>query len=560
MKHISYEPEGFGSFGEMLEAAKEKAAGRIAFRYRIGEEIREISYAEFCHDVSSLLSALKHMGIDGCHTACLAENRYEWINTYLTVLCSTGVFVPVDREMTENEIINILVHSDSEIIFCSGLYEELIRNNLDGLRNIRYVVCYDRTEDEGIFLSFESLRNRGELLLANGAEDKESGESKRDPDSKCMLVYTSGTTGTPKGVMLSENGIISCIINGLKLCRPEGCCLSMLRYSHAYEAVCGLLGSIHSHVTICINESPRAVNTNLKFYKPTYIYTVPAFLEAIYQRIWKNAEEHGKKRMLKSMLTAAKTVKKVRLGTGKGLFSSLHRAFGGELKKIICGGAPLRAEVAEFFEAAGIKVINGYGLTEYSPLVSVNPDSQSDPLTVGLPLPGTEINIVDPQRDDNGEIYVKGPGMMLGYYKNPEETAKTITEDGWLITGDRGRIREDGRLVISGRSKDLIVFSNSRIIHPEEIEEHIYKLDYVKEVVVYGIREETGIRELCAEVYMDPDKQAGDIIEQTEILRRDITELLAPLPFYKQVSQIVIRPQEFPKTTSNKIKRDGLGL
>ena len=557
MKYKAYEPKIFESFGEMLDIAKSSAGGRIAFRYRTGDMIREVNYAEFCHDVYSLLFALKEKSVDTCHIACLSENRYEWINTYLTALCSKGVFVPIDREMTEDEIINVLTHSDSEVIFCSGLYEELIRNNLGRLVNVRYIVCYDRTEDEDIFLSFESLRNRGELLLANRTEGE---TDNRDPASACMLVYTSGTTGAPKGVMLSEDGIISCVINGLKLCKLEGSCLSMLRYSHAYEAVCGLLGSIHSHVTVCINESPRAINTNLRSYKPTYIYTVPAFLEAIYQRIWKNAEENGKKNMLKSMLMTAKAAKKLRVGAGKGLFASLHRAFGGELKKIICGGAPLRAEVAEFFTAAGIQVINGYGLTEYSPLVAVNPDSRSDYRTVGIPLDGTEIDIVDPQRDDNGEIYVRGPGMMLGYYKNPEETARTLTEDGWLVTGDRGRIREDGRLVISGRSKDLIVFSNSRIIHPEEIEEHIYKLDYVKEVVVYGIREESGVRELCAEIYMDPDKQMGDIIEQTEILRRDITKLLAPLPFYKQVSQIVIRPQEFPKTTSNKIKRDGLGL
>ncbi|MBQ3183192.1 MAG: AMP-binding protein [Clostridia bacterium] len=557
MKHKLYETKSFDSVGEMLNIAKEKAAGHIAFRYRINDMIREVNYAEFCHDVYSLLSALRELGVDGTHIACLSENRYEWINVYLTVLCSRGVFVPVDREMTEDEIINILSHSDSEVIFCSGLYEELIRNNLDRLTGIKYVISFDRTEDEDNFLSFEELRNRGEVLFVNGSEEN---EEKRTSDSMCMLIYTSGTTGTPKGVMLSENSIISCVSNGLKLCKLEGSCLSLLRYSHAYEAVCGLLGSIHSQVTICINESPRAVNTNFKFYKPTYIYTVPAFLEAIYQRIWQNAEEQGKKARLKSMLAAAKTAKKLKIEAGKGLFVSLHRAFGGALKKIICGGAPLRAEVAEFFEAAGIQVINGYGLTEYSPLVAVNPDSRSDHRTVGIPLPDTEIDIVDPQRDGNGEIYVKGPGIMIGYYKNPDRTAKVITEEGWLITGDRGRIREDGRLVISGRSKDLIVFSNSRIVHPEEIEEHIYKLDYVKEVVVYGIREEGGIRELCAEVYMDPDKQTGDIVEQTEKLRRDITELLSPMPLYKQISQIVIRPQEFPKTTSNKIKRDGLGL
>ncbi len=557
MKHKLYEPENFSGIVEMLNIAKEKAAGHIAFRYRINDMIREVNYAEFCHDVYSLLYALREKGIDDRHIACLSENRYEWINTYLTVLCSRGVFVPVDREMTEDEIINILSHSDSEVIFCSGLYEKLIKKNIDRLVNIRYVISYDRTEDEDNFLSFEVLRNRGEVILANSTDE---GMVIRDPDSMCMIIYTSGTTGTPKGVMLSENSIISCVINGLKLCKLEGVCLSLLRYSHAYEAVCGILGSIHSHVTVCINESPRAINTNFKFYKPTYIYTVPAFLEAIYQRIWKNAEDQGKKTRLKALLATAKTAKKVNINTGKGLFASLHKAFGGEIMKIICGGAPLRTEVAEFFQAAGIQIINGYGLTEYSPLVAVNPDNQSNPRTVGIPLPNTEIDIVNPQRDDNGEIYVKGPGIMLGYYKNPEETSKAITEDGWLITGDRGRLIEDGKLIISGRSKDLIIFSNSRIVHPEEIEEHIYRLDYVKEVVVYGIREESGIRELCAEIYMDPDKQTEDIVEQTEILRHDITKLLAPLPPYKQVSQIVIRPQEFPKTTSNKIKRDGLGI
>ncbi len=557
MKRRSYEPQAVESISEILKIANSTVPGHIAFCYRANDMITEVSYAEFCHDVYSLLYVLRELNIDSSHIACLSENRYEWINTYLTVLCSKGVFVPVDREMTEDEIINILDHSDSEIIFCSGLYEELIRNNLDKLSKIKYVISFDRTEDEDNFLSFEALRYKGEMLLASMGE---TDEDKRDPASMCMLIYTSGTTGTPKGVMLSENNIIYSVINGLKLCRLEGRCLSLLRYSHAYEAVCGILGSIHSHVTVCINESPRAINTNFKFYKPTYIYTVPAFLEAIYQRVWKNAEAQGKKALLKAILTASKAAKKIKIDAGKGIFSSLSAAFGGKLKTIICGGAPLRAEVAEFFEAAGIKVINGYGLTEYSPLVAVNPDRHSDHHTVGFPLDGTEINIVDPQRDDNGEIYVRGNGIMLGYYKNPEETAKVITDDGWLITGDRGRIREDGRLVISGRSKDLIVFSNSRIIHPEEVEEHIYKLDYVKEVVVYGVREEGGIRELCAEVYMDPEKQSGDIIEQTEILKRDITKLLSPLPPYKQVSQIVVRPQEFPKTTSNKIKRDGLGL
>ncbi|MBR6514863.1 MAG: AMP-binding protein [Clostridia bacterium] len=557
MNYKQHSVEEFDSIYKMLSAARSRTGGHIAFQYRSGDTVHQINYAEFCHDVASLHRSLCELDSDCCHIACIAENRYEWINTYLTVLSSAGVFVPVDRDTTENEILNVLIHSDSEIVFCSGLYEPLLKNNLDKLDRVRYIICFDREDDEDKFLSFEQLRGRGEVLLAT---DPDFDFRRRDPEDMCMITYTSGTTGVPKGIMLSEKAILSCLNNALRLCRLEGSCLSLLRYSNAYENIGGILGSIYSRTTVCINESPRAINTNLKYYKPTYIFTVPAFLEAIYQRIWKKAEEQGKKTRLRSYITAAKTAKKVKISAGKSIFSSLHKAFGGNLEKIICGGAPLRAEVAEFFETAGIKIINGYGLAEYSTLVAVNPDSACDVTTVGFPLEDTEISIVDPQRDDNGEIYVRGPGMMLGYYKNPEESAKVMTEDGWLITGDRGRIRNDGRLIISGRSTNLIIFSNSRIVHPEEIEEYIYKIDYVKEVVVYGIREEGGVRELCAEIYMDPDKHSADILEQTEILRRDITDLLSPLPLYKQVSQIVIRPQEFPKTTNDKIKRDGVGI
>ena len=556
MKYKLHEIQEFTSVGQLLDNIG-KGGGNIAFRYRINENIYEISYGEFCHDIRSLKAAIASLGIDNTHIACLSENRYEWINTYLCVLSSQGVFVPVDRNMTDDEIVNILIHSDSEVLFCSGLYEDMIRNNIDRLDKIKYIISFDRKDDEDKFLSFEALRHHGELMLAS---DPGFSAEQRDPEDMCMLIYTSGTTDRPKGVMLSERNIISCLYSGLQLCKLEGNCLSLLPYSHVYSAICEILGSICCKATICINESPRLVNTNFKFYKPTYLYTVPAFLEAVYQRIWKNVEGGGKKIMMKALLKTSKTAKKLKIDASKPLFASLHKAFGGKLKKIICGGAPLRAEVAELFEVAGIKIINGYGLAEYSSLVSVNPDTACNCHTVGIPIPGTEIDIVNPQRDDNGEIYVRGPGIMLGYYKDPQETAKIINTEGWLITGDRGRINDKGHLIISGRSKDLIVFSNARIIHPEEIEEYIYKLDYVKEVVVYGIREESGIRELCAEIYMDPDKQVGDIIEQTEKLRKDIFKLLGPLPTYKQVSQIVIRPQEFPKTTSNKIKRDGLGL
>ncbi|MBR4881221.1 MAG: AMP-binding protein, partial [Clostridia bacterium] len=328
-----HEISEFNSIGEMLEIAR-SAGGHIAFSYRTNDTIRHISYAEFCHDVSSLLFAVNELGIDNCHIACLAENRYEWINTYLTVLCSRGVFVPIDREMTEDEIVNILIHSDSEVLFCSGLYEPLIQANKDKLDNIKYVISFDREEDEENFLSFELLRHRGEMRLAG---EEEPLFEAREPDEMAMLVYTSGTADNPKGVMLSEKSIISCVKGGLRLCKLEGCALSLLRYSHAYSAVCEILGNIYSRTTICINESPKSINTNFNLYEPTHIYTVPAFLEAMYQRIWKNADELGKKKMLQNYITVSKHARKINLDAGKSIFTSLHKALGGKLNKIICG-------------------------------------------------------------------------------------------------------------------------------------------------------------------------------------------------------------------------------
>lgn len=558
MKHKLYDIIEFETIAEMLEITRQKAGGKAAFRFKEKEIIHEVSYGEFSQDVYSLLAALAEIGITGSHIACLSENRYEWINCFLTALVSDNVFIPIDRELCFDDIINVLEHSDTEVLFCSGQYEELISDMLHGLDKIKYIISFDREKSEGSFLCFRELLERGEELTARSEQKK---SELRSPDSAAMIIYTSGTTGMAKGVMLSEKNIVSCIRYGLMLCRPEGTALSMLPYSHAYEGICGILGGICSHVTICINDSPRNIATNLKLFRPTYFYTVPAFLEAMYQRALKTAERYGQKALLKSRMAAAKAVDNFKLNIiGKGLFVSLHKSLGGKTKRIYCGGAPLRHEVADFFCAAGIEVYQGYGLTEASPLVSVNPDSFNDTHTVGLPLPCLNIEIVNPARDDNGEIYIKGPTVMLGYYKEPEITAKVLSPRGWLMTGDRGHITDKGQLVITGRSKDLIILSNARIVHPEEIEGYLYKIPYIKEVVVYGIREETGIKELCAEVYIDPDKHGGDISSFSEKLQRDVARRLRRFPSYKQVARIVVRPQEFPKTSNNKIKRNELGI
>lgn len=558
MKYKPYSAYPCDSIYDMLERARNTAGTEIACKFNKKGVAVEVCYAEFCHDVSCLGQALTHLGLNGCHIACLSENRYKWINSYLTVLASKGVFVPVDRDLLEQDMISLIRHSDARVIFCSDRYEGFLRDRLDELENVEYIINFDREADDGKFLSFSALRRLGEELWARG--ERSYATLRRAAEDMAMLVYTSGSCDMQKGVMLSEENILSCLYEAAKLCRLEGRGLSMLRYSYCYEAICGILGSLYSRTTLCIHDVNENIGTSLKLYRPQYIFTVPALLESVYRSAMGQVKKSGKLELMRGIVSLAKTAKKLKLPLGKGVLVSLRASMGGELKKIICGGAPLRSEVAEFFELAGIDVIQGYGLAECSSLVSVNHDKQNDCHTVGLPLECLEIKIADPARDDNGEILVKGRCVMMGYYKDEAETQRVLDSDGWLVTGDRGHITAEGRLVITGRSKNLIALSNGRIVHPEEIEEYLYTIPYIKEVVVYGIKEEGGVRDLAAEIYLDPEKQLDDLVVQTDRLCRDVASVLSKHPFYKQVSRVVLRTQEFAKTSENKIKRGELGI
>ena len=280
----------------------------------------------------------------------------------------------------------------------------------------------------------------------------------------------------------------------------------MLPYNHTYEAVSGLLVSIHKHVTICINDSLKFVLKNLQEYKPDFIYLVPAFVEVFYKKIMANARQNGKEATLKKMIAMSNKLRRVGIDMRKTLFASVHKAFGGNLRKIVCGGSPLRPELGEFFDGIGISLINGYGITECSPLVSANHDMFNDPTTVGIPLPCCEIKFDNITPDGDGEICVKGDVVMLGYYKQPELTAEVL-RDGWFYTGDYGRMNDKGQLMITGRKKNLIVLTNGKNVFPEEIENYIAAIPYVAEVVVYGLHNEHGLEDsLCAEIFLSAEK------------------------------------------------------
>jgi len=545
----------FDTINEMMELAVKDAADKIAFKYKVKDKVKEVTYKEFQNDTIYLGTSLNSLKVADKHIAVIGENSYNWITVYLTVLKSHGVIVPVDKELPTQDIINVLSHSDSEVLFYSKKFDDCINELIEKLPNIKYFIGFDVKDDSGKILSYSKLMKTGKKLFENG-DSSYSSIKKNDTSRLKMLVYTSGTTGIAKGVMLTEHNLRSCVYYGLQVATVFTTSLSVLPYHHTYEAVAGLLVALHHRCTICINDNLKSVLKNLQLYKPDYIYLVPAFAEIFYKKIWSNAKESGKDKILRIMIKVSNGLRKVGIDLRKTLFKSVHQAFGGNLQEIVCGGAPIRPELGKFFTDIGINLLNGYGITECSPLVSVNPNDFNDPSTVGVVLPCCEIKFENVTPDGDGEICVKGDIVMMGYYKNPELTNQVLV-DGWFNTGDYGRFNKKNQLIINGRKKNLIVLENGKNVFPEEIENYIMGIPYIQEVVVSGIKNDIGAETgLQAEIYLNQDKvKELEINDAQSSLKKDIATVCKDLPVYKHIAKIVIRDSEFAKTTTNKIKR-----
>lgn len=543
MHYPLYEVEQFSSIKEMMELAVEDAGSKIAYKFKDGDEIKEITFAQFVEEVGKLGAFLHENTTDKRHIACIGKNSYNWITAYMTALRGNGVFVPVDKDLPETDIIHVINNSECSIVFCDGKYEEFFRSSISEFPSVDSFIVFDRTEDDGKFLSFSKALEKGSELDPSAFWAEQS-----DPNELKLLVYTSGTTGFSKGVMLSEHNLVSSVYYGLMVSTVYDTGLSLLPYHHTYEAVSDILVSFHHHSTLCINESLPAILKNLVIYKPSYVYVVPAIAESMYKRIIKNIRKQGMEEQFNELVKKSNELRAQGIDKRREFFGFILEGFGGKLKKIVCGGAPIRPEVAKFFDDIGLDLINGYGITECSPLVCANHDMYNDFRTVGIKLPCIEWRIDQPNDEGIGEICVKGDIVMIGYYKQPELTAEVL-KDGWFYTGDYGYINEKDQLVISGRKKNVIVLNNGKNVYPEEIESYIQDIDYVNEVVVSGEKDKDGNESsLTAEVFLEEKKTPAEVL-------KSIKKACIELPIYKQITKVKIRDSEFPKTSSNKIKR-----
>ena len=578
MKNIPlYDVRKIKSIKELMDTSATLYSDRTAFLYKPkgSDKYEPVTFRQFKSEVDALGTALIELGLKDGRIAIISENRYEWAVSYMAVVNGTGIVVPLDKELPENEIENLLVRAKADAIIFSGNLKEHIDNiskRIDFVKH--YIIMGDEAagdtsanvdggQDKSSFISLKILIEKGMHLVAQGNKDFK--EAQIDTEAMRILLFTSATTDKSKAVMLSHRNIAENLMAMSSMLNivPDDIFLSVLPLHHTYENTCGFLCPHYRGAAVAYCEGLRHIPKNLQESKATVMLGVPLIFEAIYKRIWDQAAKNPKTlKKLKLGLKLSNLAKKLGIDITKKLFAPIHNNFGGNIRIFISGAAGIDPEVAKGFRELGIHFVQGYGLTECSPIVALNRDVDFKDNAAGLPLPGLEVRIDQPGSDGIGEIVVKGPNVMMGYYEDPENTAK-VMNDGWFFTGDLGFIDSDGFVHITGRKKNVIVTKNGKNIYPEEIETLLNKSTFIKECIVYG-KDDPVYGDVVVSATIVPDMEMAEAEfggrkpsdeELYDLIRKEVKEVNKSLVLYKYVKDFDLRDEEFAKTTTKKIKR-----
>ena len=535
---------------EMLNESARLYASNTAFYQKRNGKYTEYSFNQFKCDVDSLGTALARRGFAGKKIIVTGENSYEWCLTYMTIVTGLGVVIPVDKEIPAEEIANIANISEASLVIYSKKYETKLEFIPDTVERIS-------------FDDLSELISEGNRLISEG--HTEFFDRSIDVDALCSLIFTSGTTGTSKGVMLSQRNICSTIHNLSKMVYVDtnDIALSVLPLHHVYECTCGFLFPVHRGTAVAFSEGVRYIMKNVKEVRPTKILCVPLLIETMYRKIWANIRRKGIEKKVKNVIALTNKVKpySARMALKKKMFSEIHESFGGRLDLLVSGGAPIDPAIIAGMRDFGINVIQGYGLTESAPLAAVNHDSFYNDRAAGLCLPEGELKIIDKNEDGTGEICYRGDNVMLGYYNAPELTAE-VKKNGWLHTGDIGYIDENGFLIITGRKKNVIIRANGKNVFPEELEAYLCRNELVGEAVVLAfMNEKKGDYDIVAAIYPNVEYARETLgahygrDDVTAAMQKIVDEVNATVQTYKKIDVMIVRETEFPKNASRKIKR-----
>lgn len=489
-------------------------------------------------------------GFEQKHIAIIAANSYRYVITDMAIASGVGVVTPIDKDAQEDLLATLLNRVDAEVAIVSVdvlKRVERVRNNCAKLKTI--IVMDGAVEG---YLSLDDI-----IEVGKNVKDKVFATKELDLDAPCEILLTSGTTGANKGVIMTNRNMVANILNCMDTIKAENknnTSMSILPMHHATEINTHIMPRVASGRLTYINSSMKEMMNNIKIFKPYVITVVPMIANAFYKNIWANAKKQGKEDMLKKGIKLCALLKKFGIDITHKLFKDLYEPFGGNLKQIVCGGAPLNPEVVDGLKDLGMYIINGFGITECGPLVSMNVDPYSEVYSIGKPCRGLDVKIAQPDEDGIGELCVKGASVSHGYYNDPEGTKLVFDNDGYFHTGDLVRMDKQGRLFLAGRKKNLIVLSNGKNVFPEELETQIINnISYVKEVVVFeGDYEKAGSKnQTIVAMFCIDDKVS---VEKDKIID-DFRNLNKTLPSYKRIGYLEIIEGEFKKNATRKIIR-----
>ena len=554
-----FEYPNFTNVKDIIYYSVDKYRENRAFiiKEKVGEEVKykNISYGDFLEEVNSLGTGLFRLGLKGKRIGIIAKNRYEWVLSYVACLLGGMIAVPLDKGLTDLEIENSILRSKIDAIIFEdkllGIIEEI---RAKGNSNLKEYICMDKNKE---FKSIEDIKISGKKRLEEG--DNSFKEVKINDKELASLVFTSGTSSTSKIVMLSQFNIAQ-NIHSMQLVedfRSTDVNLAFLPLHHTFGST-GQLIMLSSGITTAFPDGLRYIAQNLKEYKVTFFVGVPILVETIYKNVMKEIERQKKTKLIKIAKVFTKFLLKFHIDIRRKVFAQIIEQLGG-LRFVISGAAALDKEVEKGFNDLGILTIQGYGLTEASPVIAAENYKYRKYGSIGLPMPNVEVRIEDKNEEGIGELIAKGPNIMLGYYENEEETKETL-KDGWLYTGDLAYMDKEGFIYITGRKKNLIVLKNGKKIFPEELEDLVSKLDLVSECMVFGLPKEDDVV-LSVKVKLDEEvvkEKYPDLSEEKikKVLWEQIKGINKKMPTYKYMKHLFIEQGEFIKTTTNKIKRN----
>lgn len=549
----------------MLETSVELYGDNVAFMQKDNnnDPYRKILFREALADVNGLGTALIAKGLKDKRIAVIGDNCYQWATSYLAAVCGTGVVVPLDKELSADELKQLVIRADVECVIFQSKFEDMFKKMMaDGDTGLRMLVNFTSEENTDDVYSWAQLKEEGKKLIEEG--NREFVDAEIDNEAMSIILFTSGTTGKSKGVMLCHKNIAADLMISPTVFKvyPDDIFFSVLPLHHTYECTCSFLMPLYKGAAIAYCQGLKYITKNLAEAKPTMFLGVPAIFEKLYSTIWKNVKKQGKEDLLKKVIKINRKTKKVGIDIGKIFFKQITSVFGGRMRCLICGGAAISPEVLDGIRDFGILAIQGYGLTECAPMGALNPDTAPNSASIGVRFPGADLKVVDINEEGIGEICVYGDNIMLGYMDMPEETAAVIDSEGWFHTGDMGYMDDRGYAYITGRKKNVIITKNGKNVYPEELEYQLSLVPFVEESFVFE-GESTGDKDttIVASIKLD-----GEAVEEVlgaeyteeqvkELIWKEVDKINADAPFYRKIKKVIIRKSDFIKNSSKKLIR-----